>query len=292
MTVNPLLWRAVGTDKRERQKANRAARLEAEQKAIARQRQTQRFGLFAVIGLFVLGVLWLISQSGGQNEFEPASIPTTIADADATVPETSPPLDLPEIAAPAAGAEITGPTECPAVDGSSERTTAFAEAPPMCIDPTKSYTAAVETTKGTFTIDLNAEGAPETVNNFVVLARYHYYDDVPFHRIIPGFVIQGGDAVGQPQLGAGNPGYQIDDELPETAYEIGSVAMANSGPNTNGSQFFVVTGNDATQLPLAYSNFGFVSDGLDVATAIEAIGTAQGNPQEDVRIISVTITES
>jgi peptidyl-prolyl cis-trans isomerase B (cyclophilin B) len=284
--------RAVGTDKRERQKANRTARLEAEKKALARQRQTQRMMMFAVLGLFVVGVLYLISRSGGQNEFEPAAITTTTADPNTTVAETSPPLDLPEILPPAAGASLTGPTECPAADGSAERTTSFAEAPPMCIDLAKTYTAEVETTKGNFIIELDAETAPQTVNNFVVLARYHYYDDVPFHRIIPGFVVQGGDALGQPSLGAGNPGYRFDDELPEAAYQIGSVAMANSGPNTNGSQFFVVTGDSATQLPLSYSNFGFVSEGFDVAAAIEGVGTAEGNPLEDVRIVSVTITES
>ena len=282
----------MGTEKRERQKANRSARLEAEHKSLERQKLTQRLMLFGVIGAFVLGVLYLVSQSGGSNEFDPASTtPTTAADPAETV-VTEPPVDLPAILAPEPGASIEGATECPAADGSSERTTSFAEAPPMCIDPAKSYTAEIETTKGTFTIDLNAAGAPDTVNNFVVLARYHYYDDVPFHRIIPGFVVQGGDAVGGPSLGAGNPGYQFDDELPETAYEIGSVAMANSGPDTNGSQFFVVTGDSATTLPLAYSNFGFVSDGLDVALGIESVGTASGAPTEDVRIVSVTITES
>ena len=242
-----------------------------------------------MIGAFVVGALYLISRSGGSDEFEPAAITTTIPPE--TVSTTAGP-ELPEILPPAPGAAITGPTECPAADGSSERTTSFAEAPPMCIDATKTYTAEIETTKGTFTIALNAADAPNTVNNFVVLARYHYYDDVPFHRIIPGFVVQGGDAIGQPSLGAGNPGYQFEDELPESAYEIGSVAMANSGANTNGSQFFIVTGDSATELPLSYSRFGSVAEGLDVALGIEALGTASGAPTEDVRIVSVTINES
>ncbi len=230
----------MGTEKRERQKANRSARLEAEHKSLERQKLTQRLMLFGVIGAFVLGVLYLVSQSGGSNEFDPASTtPTTAADpAETVVTETAGrPASNPR--PPSQEHRSKAQRSAPAADGSSERTTSFAEAPPMCIDPAKSYTAEIETTKGTFTIDLNAAGAPDTVNNFVVLARYHYYDDVPFHRIIPGFVVQGGDAVGGPSLGAGNPGYQFDDELPETAYEIGSVAMANSGPDTNGSQFFV-----------------------------------------------------
>jgi cyclophilin family peptidyl-prolyl cis-trans isomerase len=287
-----LLLHAVGTEKRERQKANRSARLEAEQKSLERQKLTQRLMLFGVIGAFVVGVLYLVSQTGSANEFDPAAVTPTTVDPTAETAVTEPQVELPTILAPEPGGAIEGATECPAVDGSSERTTSFAEAPPICIDQAKSYTAEIETTKGTFTIDLNAAGAPDTVNNFVVLARYHYYDDVPFHRIIPGFVVQGGDAVGGPNLGAGNPGYQFNDELPETAYEIGSVAMANSGPDTNGSQFFVVTGDSATTLPLAYSSFGFVSEGLDVALGIESVGTASGAPTEDVRIISVTITES
>lgn len=195
--------------------------------------------------------------------------------------------------APEPGASIDGPTECPAADGSSARVTAFSEAPPMCIDPSKTYTAEIETNLGAFTMALDAERAPETVNNFVVLARYHFYDDVAFHRIIPDFVIQGGDAVGAP-LGTGDPGYSIDDELPaEGEYEVGSVAMANSGPNTSGSQFFVVTGPDGASLPPSYSLFGSVTDGFDVVEAIEALPTDPGDaPTEKIVISSVTITES
>ncbi|HET7720168.1 MAG TPA: peptidylprolyl isomerase, partial [Acidimicrobiales bacterium] len=123
------------------------------------------------------------------------------------------------------------PTECPAADGSSPKTTKFSGPPPMCIDPSKRYTATMVTNKGTMTIELDPVAAPKTVNNFVVLARYHYYDDVTFHRIIPGFVIQGGDPQG---TGMGGPGYRFEDELPRPGrYEIGSLAMANAGPNTN-----------------------------------------------------------
>ncbi len=152
--------------------------------------------------------------------------------------------------------------------------------------------AEVVTTRGTFTIELDASVAPNTVNNFVVLARYHYYDDVPFHRIIPGFVVQGGDATGNP-LGTGGPGYTFEDESPEDgAYEIGSVAMANSGPDTNGSQFFVVTGEQGVALPSLYSLFGTVTDGLDVVLDIESTGLQSGAPVEETLIESVTVTES
>ncbi|NNC40847.1 MAG: peptidylprolyl isomerase [Acidimicrobiia bacterium] len=170
-------------------------------------------------------------------------------------------------------------------------------APPLCIDTSKTYTAEISTTKGDYTIELDADVAPNTVNNFVVLARYHYYDGVPFHRIVPGFVIQGGDAVG-PSPGIGNPGYQFDDELPpaladaDSFYQNGSVAMANSGVNTNGSQFFVVTGENGENLPPQYSRFGQVVDGMDVVMEIESVGSPSGSPTEEVIITGITITES
>jgi cyclophilin family peptidyl-prolyl cis-trans isomerase len=134
-------------------------------------------------------------------------------------------------------------TECPEADGSSPQKQQFGGPPPMCIDPTKTYTATMVTSKGSMTIALDPAGAPKTVNNFVVLARYHYYDGVGFHRVIPGFMLQGGDPEG---TGRGGPGYRFEDELPKPGrYEMGSLAMANAGPNTNGSQFFIVSGPPA-----------------------------------------------
>ena len=110
----------------------------------------------------------------------------------------------------------------------------------MCINPEKTYTATMVTSMGTMVIHLNAAQAPKTVNNFVTLARYHYYEGIIFHRIINGFMCQGGDPTG---TGRGGPGYRFEDELPAPGrYEIGSLAMANAGPNTNGSQFFIVSG--------------------------------------------------
>ena len=183
------------------------------------------------------------------------------------------------------------PTECPAADGSSSKRQRFDGPPPMCIDPDKGYTAEMATTKGTMTIALDALAAPKTVNNFVVLARYHYFDGISFHRVIPGFVLQGGDPEG---TGRGGPGYRFEDELPRPGrYEIGSLAMANAGPNTNGSQFFVISGPAGVRLPPQYSLFGKVVRGLDVVAAIDAIGSpGAGTPKEKVTIESVTITES
>jgi cyclophilin family peptidyl-prolyl cis-trans isomerase len=160
----------------------------------------------------------------------------------------------------------------------------------MVIDPAKRYTAELVTNKGTLVIALDPVAAPSTVNNFVFLARWHYYDGIVFHRIIPGFMLQGGDPEGS---GRGGPGYRFDDELPAPGrYEIGSLAMANAGPNTNGSQFFIVSGPDGTSLPPSYSLFGQVVKGLDVVKAIESVGSRSGAPSEPVVIESVTITES
>jgi cyclophilin family peptidyl-prolyl cis-trans isomerase len=160
----------------------------------------------------------------------------------------------------------------------------------MVIDPTKRYTAEVVTSKGTMVIALDADAAPKTVNNFVFLSRWHYYDGIVFHRIIPGFMLQGGDPEGS---GRGGPGYRFDDELPAPGrYEIGSLAMANAGPNTNGSQFFIVSGPDGTSLPPSYSLFGKVVNGLDVIKSIESVGSRSGSPSEEVVIESVTVTEA
>ena len=178
----------------------------------------------------------------------------------------------------------------PNPDGSSEQRQKFDAAPPMFIDTAKTYTATMVTSKGTMEILLDALGAPVTVNSFVYLARWHYYDGIVFHRVIPGFVLQGGDPTG---TGAGGPGYRFADELPKPGrYELGSLAMANAGPNTNGSQFFVISGPDGIRLPPLYALFGKVVSGLDVVAAINDIGTPSGKPREDVVIESVTITES
>ena len=167
----------------------------------------------------------------------------------------------------------------------------FSQPPAMEIDPSKRYTADMDTSLGSMTIALDAAAAPNTVNNFVFLALHHYYDGVIFHRIINGFMCQGGDPTG---TGRGGPGYKFEDELPKPGrYEIGSVAMANAGPNTNGSQFFIVSGPSGVGLPPHYSLFGKVVKGLDVVDAMQRVATGAGDrPQDDVVINSVAITET
>ena len=151
----------------------------------------------------------------------------------------------------------------------------------MCIDPEKSYTATMVTSLGTMVIHLNAGQAPKTVNNFVTLARYHYYDGIIFHRIINGFMCQGGDPTG---TGRGGPGYRFEDELPAPGrYEIGSIAMANAGPNTNGSQFFCCVA-DTPWLDGKHVVFGSLKDGADCLKAMESMGSQSGQTKKPVVI--------
>src|SRR5215213_5773810 len=180
------------------------------------------------------------------------------------------------------------PHPFPAADGSSPKSQEFPDVPEMGIDPAKRYTATMDTSMGELVIALDAIGAPKTVNNFVFLANYHYYDGVIFHRIIKGFVCQGGDPTG---TGRGGPGYRFEDELPAPGrYEIGSLAMANAGPNTNGSQFFIVSGSSGVGLPPQYSLFGKVVKGLDILEQMQNVKTnSQDRPHDDVVINSVTI---
>jgi peptidylprolyl isomerase len=177
----------------------------------------------------------------------------------------------------------------PPLDGSAPKTQKFPEAPDMGIDLSKRYTATMETSMGTMVIALDAINAPRTVNNFVYLAAYHYYDGIIFHRIINQFMCQGGDPTG---TGMGGPGYRFGDELPKPGqYQIGSVAMANAGPNTNGSQFFIVSGPHGVGLPPQYALFGQVVKGLDVVDAMQKVSTGRNDrPDTDVVINSVTIT--
>jgi peptidyl-prolyl cis-trans isomerase B (cyclophilin B) len=160
--------------------------------------------------------------------------------------------------------------------------------PELSIDLDKSYEATLHTSEGDITIELYPADAPMTVNNFLFLAGDGFYDDVIFHRTIPGFMIQGGDPTG---TGTGGPGYKFRDEFhARTSYPRGTVAMANAGPNTNGSQFFIVHADAG--LPNAYTIFGEVTDGMDVVDAIAAKPTgAQDRPHDPVSIESVTISE-
>ena len=165
----------------------------------------------------------------------------------------------------------------------------YSSQPEMTIDLAKTYTATLHTNHGDIDIEFDAVGSPQTVNNFVFLARDGFYDGVIFHRVIPGFMIQGGDPTG---TGMGGPGYKFRDELDGSGeYSRGTVAMANSGPNTNGSQFFIM--HTDYGLPHSYNIFGKVTSGMDAVDAIAASPTgAQDRPHDDCVITSVTVLET
>ncbi|CAA9211169.1 MAG: Peptidyl-prolyl cis-trans isomerase [uncultured Acidimicrobiales bacterium] len=260
------------SDKRQRHREGRDSRrveaLAAQRKAAKRRQIISVAVLVAVI----LGIGFLLSRTGGDDDTVSAS-----GDPGTTTTTTAP-------------SPAVAPT-CPPAEGVPTPNRAFTGAPVTCIDPAKRYSATVTTDVGSFTIDLDATKAPVTVNSFVFLARHGYYREVPFHRVIPGFVVQGG--ANPAGAGNGGPGYRFNDELPAAGdYKIGSVVMANSGPNTNGSQFFVITGDQGVALDPKYNLFGQVTGGLDVVKKIEADGSPTGTPATSHRITDVKINES
>ncbi len=164
----------------------------------------------------------------------------------------------------------------------------YAAAPDFTIDLATSYSAVLHTNHGDITLQLDAERSPQAVNNWVFLARDGFYDGVIFHRVIPGFMIQGGDPTG---TGRGGPGYRFPDELEgDGNYSRGTLAMANAGPNTNGSQFFIC--HEDAGLPHSYSIFGAVTSGMEAVDAIAAAPRSGEKPIDDCVIESVEITES
>ena len=190
-------------------------------------------------------------------------------------PATSPPAPPATAIVPATAVQ----PEAPAASGAAGATVMVMDGrsikqwsapPPLTIDTSASYTAVLNTTAGPITVELLTGDAPNTVNNFVFLARDGFYDNVIFHRTIPGFMIQGGDPTG---TGGGGPGYRFADEPVRRPYARGVMAMANAGPNTNGSQFFLMHADYS--LPPNYTIFGQAISGLE---AIDAIATAPTQP--------------
>jgi len=234
------------------------------------------------IGL-VLGLSLAVSACGSTSP-APTASPTT-----APTTSTGTSQQVADAASVAGG--------CPSSPTAVLHKPSWSQPPAMAIDTTKTYTATVKTDAGPFVITLDAAHTPLTVNNFVFLAQNHFYDCVTFHRVVPTFMDQTGDPTG---TGSGGPGYKFADELPKPAspqYPIGSVAMANSGANTNGSQFFIVTGSEGATLAPSYSLFGQVTSGLSVVQKINNDGNANpssnGVPPKVIhRILSVTISSS
>jgi cyclophilin family peptidyl-prolyl cis-trans isomerase len=268
----------VGTAKRERQKAGRQSRrVEAElaAKKFKRNRNLRNYGIYAAVIIAV--IVGIVIFKGGDNN---KKVDTTSG---TTVPGSTVPTGTTVFA--------YGSTECPPATGATEAKRAFTAPFKQCIDVTKTYTALIKTSKGDLTVQFDPIKAPGTVNNFVSLALNKYFDGITCHRIIPSFVVQCGDPTGS---GNGGPGYKFADELPKAGeYKLGSLAMANSGPNSNGSQFFIISGAQGVALPPQYSLFGQVTAGIDdTLKALDATGSAAGAPTEAVLIQSVTITVS
>ena len=282
----------MATTKRERQKAARREKLERIQREAKRRQNLRRMIIVGVVAVVVLVSGALLFTGGGGT---PTTTTTTASST------TSPSTTTTAVSASKAPAGITQAKAnaialaagCPAATSARVNTLTWPKAPAMTIDKTKTYYAHVVTTAGTFVIKLDPQSAPITVNNFVFLAQHKYFNCVIFHRVIPGFVIQGGDPTG---TGSGGPGYSIPDELPKAAnptYPLYSVAMANAGANTGGSQFFVVTGASGEALPNSYSLFGQVVSGLSAVKIINAAGSASGVPPTIThRMLSVTISEA
>jgi cyclophilin family peptidyl-prolyl cis-trans isomerase len=272
----------VNPNKRQRQKANTRAAREARQSAEKKTRRNKAIIRFVIAAAIVAGIAGLVAIFNDDSSDNAAATSTTIA-----APTTT------TVALPAGCTDAAPETPNAAKS--------YDAAPAMTIDTAKTYTATLSTTCGDFTITLDAANAPQTVNSFVFLAREGFYDGLTFHRVAKDFVVQGGDPEG---TGSGGPGYELPDEPPPDGYAKGSVAMANSGPGTTGSQFFVALSDEGAQglggPPYSYSGLGTVTDGFD---AVEKLGQLY-NPDQDpgdpssqttsvpLYIFKVEITES
>ena len=277
------------SDKRARQRAAREARLAAEAQRQKRRKQIRNGIIVVVVAGVIIGIVFLVS--GGNNNKNVA------AQSKVGTTTTSSPAKATDARLQAQANAVAVKAGCPASTKTRVNTQTYPSAPAMAIDTSKTYTATVKTTTGTFDIALDAKSAPTTVNNFVFLADKGYYHCVIFHRVIPQFMDQTGDPTG---TGEGGPGYTIKDENPPKAasatdqYPLGSVAMANTGaPNSGGSQFFVVAGPEGESLPNSYALFGSVTSGMNVVDTINQQGSAQGVPPDVTqRILSVTINDT
>lgn len=268
--------------------------MEAARDAEARARTRQRLivvGTIVVVAVAVVAAAVLLLGDG--DEAEAADATTTLPVEDPSTTDTSGPTEGATLPDPPPGATIEGETPCPAEDGSEERVATFAQAPPMCITEGEALEAEIVTSRGPITIALDSEAAPTMVNNFVVLARYHYFDGLPFHRLVPDFVAQTGSN-GNPDYGSGGPGYDLPDIEKPDSYAAGDVAMARSDA-VSGSQFFIVASEAgaARLTPPEYPRFGHVTQGQELVVELASLGLPSadgaGVPSEVVTMESVTI---
>lgn len=264
-------------------------------RAKQRHQRTRRALFFVAAGAAIFGgVLYVAVSSSGSTSTavaKPTTSKPTTTTAKATTTTAPTPTTVP--------AHYGTPLACPPLTGSKKRVTVFPAPPPTCISTTDIYTAKVSTTAGTFDITMNPKLSPAAVNNFVYLARYRFYNGVIFQRVIPGFVVQGGDPTG---TGYGGPDYEWTGSTPPPSckaandcYATGDVVMANSaGPSTNGSQFFIVLPGGAATLNAEpnYTYVGKVTSGMSVVEKIGSEGTSGGTPKIVYKMLSVTISQT
>jgi cyclophilin family peptidyl-prolyl cis-trans isomerase len=271
----------MGTDKRARQKANRDR---ARQERIRKQKmnKVRKRGILVGVGIpAIIAVLFGISNYVMKDSPSDTAVDAVLS----TTPE--PTETVP-------GRQITGKTPCPKTDGTEKRATIFEQAPSMCINPAKSYTATFNTSEGVIEVALDTKKTPSTVNNFVTLSRYGYYDtSFIFRTDVTLDIIQGGGS-----NNTDGPGYTIKDEGTGFKYSEGDLVMArSSGADSGGGQFFFVTGPKASVLDSqgTYVTFGKITKGLDVAQAILALNSGEGDlggaPSKPVKIDTLVITE-
>jgi cyclophilin family peptidyl-prolyl cis-trans isomerase len=267
------------------------ARREAERQRARRRRALFTYGALAVVLVVVAvaGGLWLT-----RDDDTPAAASATTAAGATTTTAAAEQFDDARAGAPTAPAQVACGGQIPA----KVKRPSFAKPPATKVDPAKTYLATFQTSCGDFTVKLDPKKAPVTTANFVFLAGKHFYDSTWFHRIVPQAagiaVIQGGDPQG---TGTGGPGYAIKDELPSSpaAYKQYSVAMANSGPNTGGSQFFINFEDNSKGLQPNYSVFGQVTEGTDVVDKIAKVpvgGQSGDTPTQSVWIEKLTVKVS
>jgi peptidyl-prolyl cis-trans isomerase B (cyclophilin B) len=277
---------------RKRELERLRARREAERQRARRRRALLTYGGLALVVVVaaVAGGLWLTNDD---DKAPAAAAATTAAGATTTAPASQ--FNDARAGAPTAPAQVACGGKIPA----KVKHPTFAKPPTTKVDPDKTYLAAVQTSCGDFTVKLDPRKAPITTANFVFLAGKKFYDSTWFHRIVPGgaagiAVIQGGDPEGS---GRGGPGYAIKDELPSSpaAYKKYSVAMANSGPDSGGSQFFINFQDNSKGLQANYSVFGEVTDGRDVIDKIAKVpvgGQSGDTPTQSVWIEKLTVKTS
>jgi len=251
----------VPSEKRSRIRQNQAAVRARQEAAKKRRQRTRRIIIGIVVAIVLIGLIYLISRPSKKSTA--AATPTS--------------------------ANLAG---CPPINGSAPTKLHFSKFPPECLNPSLQYTAVVNTNAGTFDIKLEPNLGPKSADNFYVLSLYHYYNGTKFFRVIPGFVIQGGDPT---NTGTGGPGYSFGDKLPKRGeYKLGTVAMARTrAPDSDGSQFFIISGKSGEDLPPDYTIFGQVTKGMSVIDKINNAGGTEADngepPKITYHIISITI---